>query len=65
MLKSGLCDYSDSYIIVNGAITITRGPDDATDANKRTDERNKGVRFKNYAPFIECKNEINNKQTTA
>ena len=38
MLKSGLCDYSDSYIIVNGAITITRGPDDATDTNKRTDE---------------------------
>ena len=64
MLKSSLCDYSDSYIIVNNAITITQEPDDATDANKRTDER-KGVRFKNYAPFIECKNEINKKQTTA
>ena len=51
MLKSSLCDYSDSYIIVNNAITITQEPDDATDANKRTDER-KGVRFKNYAPFI-------------
>ena len=37
MLKSSLCDYSDAYIIVSGTITITGGPNDATDANKRAD----------------------------
>ena len=29
-------------------------------ANRRTDERNKGVIFKNCAPFVNCKSEINN-----
>ena len=29
-------------------------------ANRRADERNKGIIFKNCAPFINCKSEINN-----
>ena len=45
MLRSNLCDYADTYILVKGAITITGGPSDATDANNRLDERNKGVTF--------------------
>ena len=31
--------YSDTYIIVKGTITITGGQLDATDANKRRDEK--------------------------
>ena len=45
MLRSNLCDYADSYILVKGAITITGAGDDA--AVRRADERNKGVTFRN------------------
>ena len=58
MLKSSLCDYSDAYILVKERIAIT--VEGADDAAKRLDERNKGVTFKNCAPFINCKTEINN-----
>ena len=58
MLKSSLCDYSDTYILVKGRITIA-GVGDNTGA-RPADERNKGVIFKNCAPFINCKSEINN-----
>ena len=54
MLKSSLFDYSVTYILVKIRITITRV------GNRRADERNKGVIFKNCAPFINCKSEINN-----
>ena len=60
MLKSSLCDYSDAYILVKGTITIhERGADVAA---RQADERNKGVSFKNCAPFINCISEINNTQ---
>ena len=60
MLKSSLCDYSDAYILVKGKITITgRGTDAAA---RQADERDKGVAFKNCAPFINCISEINNAQ---
>ena len=49
MLRSSLCGYADAYILVNGTITITGVGDDA--AEKRLDERNKGVIFKNCTPF--------------
>ena len=49
MLRSNLCDYGDSYILVKGAITITGAGDDA--AARRADERNKSVKLKNCAPF--------------
>ena len=58
MLRSSLCDYADAYILVKGTITITGAGDD--DAAKRLDERNKGVIFKNCAPFSKCIRRINN-----
>ena len=48
MLRSDLCDFSDTCIIVNGVVT---NPDDA--------KRNKTVGFKNNAPFINCISKIN------
>ena len=60
MLRSSLCDYSDAYILVKGKITITGAGDNA--AAKHVDERDKGVAFKNCAPFTNCINEINNTQ---
>ena len=44
MLRSNLCHYADSYILVNRTITITSAGDDA--GARRADERNKGVTFK-------------------
>ena len=58
MLNSSLCDCSDAYIFVKGRITITGAGDDA--AARKADERNKSVIFKNCAPFVNCKSEINN-----
>ena len=46
-LESGLCDYSDAYILVTGNITVT-------DVNANTK-----VAFKNCAPFRKCRTEIN------
>ena len=60
MLKSILCDYSDAYILVKGKITIAGAGADA--AARQADERNKGMIFKNCAPFINCISEINNTQ---
>ena len=60
MLESSLCDYSDAYILVKGRITITGGEADA--AARQADERDKGVAFRNYAPFINYISEINNTQ---
>ena len=60
MLKSILCDYSDAYILVKGKITITGAGADA--AGRQADERDKGVAFKNCAPFTNCISEINNTQ---
>ena len=57
-LKSSLCDHSHAYIIVKGTITITQAGDDA--AARKTNERNEGITFKNCAPFINCKSELNN-----
>ena len=58
MLKSSLCDYSDAYILFKRKITITGAGADA--AARQADERNKGVAFKNCAPFTTCKTNINN-----
>ena len=58
MLKSSLFDYSDAYILVKGTIKITGAGDDA--AARQAHERDKGVAFKNCAPFINCISEINN-----
>ena len=59
MLKSVSYDYSDAYILVSGTITIdSAGVDDAA---KRLDERNKGVMYKNCAPFTDSISKINNR----
>ena len=50
MLRSDLCDFSDTYIVVKGEITVTN-PNDA--------KRNKAVASKNNAPFINCILKIN------
>ena len=57
MLRSSLCDDPDAYILIKGTITITGAGDD--DAAKQSDERNKGVIFKNCAPFTKCISRIN------
>ena len=57
VLKSSLCDYSDTYILVKGRI-ITGAGDDAV--ARQLDERGKAVSLRNCAPFSNCKNEINN-----
>ena len=46
-IESSLCDYSDAYILVTGNIT-------ATPNNAATQ-----VVFKNFAPFKDCRTEIN------
>ena len=58
MLRSSLCDYADACILVTGTITITRERDDA--AARQADERNKGLTFKNCAPFPDSISRINN-----
>ena len=50
MLRSNLCDYADSYILVKGTITITGAGANADARN--ADERDKGVTFKNCAPLV-------------
>ena len=58
MLKASLSDYSDAYILLKGTITVTGEGADA--AIKQADERNKGIIFKTFSPFVYCKSEINN-----
>ena len=58
MLRSNLCDYADSCILLKGTITITGAGDDA--AARQADERDKEVIFKNCAPFTKCISRINN-----
>ena len=71
MLRSNLCDYADAYILVNGTVTITGNaglePDENASriaaqllAARQEDERDKGVTFKNCAPFVKCISRINN-----
>ena len=58
MLKSSLCDYSDTYILVKGTISINNTAGAGVAANNT----NKKVIFKNCAPFTNCISEINNTQ---
>ena len=57
MLRSNLCDQADAYILAKGIITISVAGNDA-DA-RQADEREKGVIFKNCAPFTKCISRIN------
>ena len=56
MLKSSLCDCSDTDILVSRTITVAEVA--AGRANNGTE-----VVFKNYPPFTDCISEINNTQT--
>ena len=60
MLRSNLCDYADSHILVKGTITITGAGVGANAGEIQADERDKGVTFKNYAPLTKCISRINN-----
>ena len=60
MLRSSLCDYSNAYILVRETITTDGLGADYTE--QRTKEGNKGVTFKNCAPFTNCIGEVNNTQ---
>ena len=58
MLRSSLCDYSDTYILVKGNKSVNNtaaAGADATNANKK-------VIFKNCAPFSNWVSKINNEQ---
>ena len=50
MLRSDLCDYSDAYIVVKGAITVTDPGNEAY---------YKELTLKNNAPFVSCISKIN------
>ena len=58
MLRSNLCDYFDSHILVKGTITVT-APEVNNNANNIRDKRNRLVIFKNNAPFVSCATRIN------
>ena len=55
-IRSSLCDYSDTYILVKGTVTV---PNTAA-AGAAVNNTNKKVVFKNCAPFTDCITEINN-----
>ena len=56
LLESNLCDYSDTYILVTGDITVTRrnAANEDIPLNAATQ-----VVFKNCAPFKDCRTETN------
>ena len=51
MLRSDLCDYADTYILVNGTITVTAA---AGGNNIRDKKINRKLILKNNAPFVSC-----------
>ena len=58
MLRSSSCDYSDTYILVKGNISVNNtAADDAAGNNT-----NKKVIFRNCARFTNCIIKINNTQ---
>ena len=58
MLASSLCDYSDTYILVKGNITVNNSAGVGAAANNT----NKKVIFKNCASFTNCISKTNNTQ---
>ena len=58
MIRSNLCDYSDSYLLVKVTITVLN----PLAAGGAANNSNKKVIFKNCAPFTDCITEINNTQ---
>ena len=58
MLRSNLCDYSYSYILVKGTNTVTASGAN-NGANNIRDKRNRPLILKNNAPFVSCITRIN------
>ena len=58
MLKLSLWDYSHAYIFGNRTMTIIG--EDADAGATEENEREKGVIFKNWAPFTDCITERSN-----
>ena len=56
MLRSSLCDYSDTYVLVKGNTTVNN----TTAEGAAGDNTNKKIIFKNCAPFTKCISKINN-----
>ena len=57
MLRSSLCDYSDSYILVKGNISVNNTAADGAAAANNTGKK---VIFKTCLPFTNCISKINN-----
>ena len=53
-LRSDICDFSDTRIVVKGDITLTK-----TNTRGFVDTRNRLLAFKNNAPFTNCISKIN------
>ena len=58
MLRSSLCDYIDTYILVKGNISVNNTAAADADANNT----NKKVIFKNCAPFTDRRSKTTNTQ---
>ena len=55
MLKSDLCNFSETYIVVKGTITLRK-----TNGRGFIDIRNMFLAFKKNAPFTNCISKIYN-----
>ena len=58
LLRSRLCDYSDTYILAKGTITVRN----TAAAGQAANSTNKKVIFKNCVLFTNCISRINNTQ---
>ena len=56
MLRSDLCDYADTYILIKGTITVTA----KAGANNIKDKKDRPLILKNNVRFISCITKINN-----
>ena len=54
MLRSGLCDYSNAYIVVKGDISLTK-----TEDGGFIDVRNRFLAFKDTVLSTDCNSKIN------
>ena len=62
MLKSSLCDYSDSYRLVKVNISANNTAAEGNTEGANANNINEKVIFKNSTPFTNCISEINNAQ---
>ena len=62
LLKSSLCDYSDSYILVKVNISANNTAAEGNTEGANANDINEKVIFKNSAPFTNYISEINNAQ---